>query len=121
MTTCILIVDDERDNRELLDIILAQEGFRVRTAASGEEALASVAVEVPDLILLDLMMPGMTGYDVMAKIKGHPSTRDIRIIIVTALCDDVTRMRALKAGAEDLVTKPFGHAELCSRVSTLLQ
>jgi len=116
----ILIVDDERDNRELLDIILVREGFRVLTAGSGEEALASVAVEQPDLILLDLMMPDMSGYDVMAKIKSNPSTTAIRIVILTALCDDATRVRALMAGAEDLVTKPISHVELCARVATLL-
>jgi diguanylate cyclase len=116
----ILIVDDEPDNREVLEILLTREGFLVLAAASGEEALASVAQQAPDLILLDIMMPGMTGYQVMAKIKGNLFTKDIPVIVITALGDLSSRMLALSAGAEDFVTKPVDRAELCARMKKLL-
>jgi len=92
----------------------------IQTACSGEEALASVAEQSPDLILLDVMMPGMDGYEVAAKVKGNPVTHDIPILMITALHGPKARMLALSAGAEDLLTKPFGAAELCVRVRHLL-
>jgi PAS domain S-box-containing protein len=115
----ILIVDDERHNRQLLEVMLAPEGFVVQTAASGEEALALVAEEPPDLILLDVMMPGMDGYQVAATIKANIITKDIPVILVTALDDRNSRMRGLSAGAEDFLTKPVDRAELCARVRNL--
>ena len=82
---CVLIVDDERHNRELLEIMLKPEGFLLLSAASGEEALALIARQPPDLILLDVMMPGMSGYDVAGKIKSDPATKNIPVIMLTAL------------------------------------
>ena len=117
----ILIVDDERHNRQLLEVMLAPEGFHLLTAASGEEALAMVAQQPPDLILLDVMMPGMDGYQVAAKIKGNPATKNIPVIMVTALDDRDARMLGLSAGAEDFLTKPVDRAELCVRVRNLLR
>ena len=117
----ILIVDDERANRELLKVMLTPEGFLPLTAASGEDALAMVAQQPPDLILLDIMMPGMDGYQVTAKLKGDLSTRNIPVILVTALDDRNARMRGLSAGAEDFLTKPVDRAELCVRVRNLLR
>jgi PAS domain S-box-containing protein len=117
----ILIVDDERHNRQLLEVMLTPEGFVLRTAASGEEALAMVAKEPPDLILLDIMMPGMDGYQVAARIKGDLTTRNIPVIMITALDDRDARMLGLKAGAEDFLTKPVDPAELCVRVRNLLR
>ncbi len=121
MNPCILIVDDERDNRELLDIILTREGFRVLSAESGADALASLALEPPDLILLDVMMPGMTGYDVAARIKGNPATKNIPVIMVSALSGPAARSLALSAGADDVLTKPVDRAELCMHVRALLR
>ncbi|HMH86874.1 MAG TPA: response regulator, partial [Gemmatimonadaceae bacterium] len=112
----ILIVDDKLQNRQLLEIMLAPEGFVLLTAASGEEALAIVAVQPPDLILLDVMMPGMDGYQVAGKIKGDPATKSIAIIMLTALDDSNARMLGLNAGAEDFLTKPVDRAELVVRV-----
>ena len=90
-------------------------------AASGEEALAMVAQQPPDLILLDVMMPGMDGYEVAGQIKGNLATKNIPIIMVTALDDREGRMRGLDAGAEDFLTKPVDRAELCVRVRNLLR
>jgi PAS domain S-box-containing protein len=117
----ILIVDDERHNRQLLEVMLAPEGFQLTTAASGEEALTIVAQQPPDLILLDIMMPGMDGYEVARKIKGNLATKNIPIIMVTALDDRKARMLGLSAGAEDFLAEPVDRAELCVRVRNLLR
>jgi two-component system sensor histidine kinase/response regulator len=120
-TARVLIVDDERHNRELLEVMLTPEGFHLETASSGEEALAMIAQRAPDLILLDVMMPGMDGYEVAAKIKGNHATESIPVIMVTALDDRNARMLGLNAGAEDFLSKPVDRAELCVRVRNLLR
>lgn len=116
----ILIVDDEVDNRELLKIMLEWEGFESDTAESGEEALAVIAEHAPDLVLLDLMMPGLDGFDVTGRMKRDSATRDIPIMIVTALSDAGSEARARTAGADDFVTKPFHRADLCARIRAVL-
>ena len=115
----ILIVDDERYNRQLLQVMLAPEGFHLVTASSGEEALAMVKQQPPDVILLDVMMPGTDGYLVANQIKGNFATKNIPIIMITALNNKDARMQALGAGAEDFLTKPVDRAELCMRVRNL--
>jgi signal transduction histidine kinase len=117
----VLIVDDERRNVELLKVMLAPEGYVLLTASNGEDALALLADQQPDLILLDLMMPGMDGYQVTAKIKQNPATNNIPVIMLTALDDRNARMLGLNAGAEDFLTKPVDRAELCVRVRNLLR
>jgi PAS domain S-box-containing protein len=117
----ILIVDDERQNRQLLEVMLAAEGFLIQTAGSGEEALSLAIARPPDLILLDIMMPHMDGYEVAARIKANTATRNIPIVMVTALADRDARIRGLSAGAEDFLTKPVDRAELCVRVRNLLR
>ena len=114
-------MDDERHNRQLLEVMLAPEGFLLETAASGEEALATVARHPPDLILLDVMMPGIDGYEVTRRIKGDPATKNIPVIMITALDDREARMLGLSAGAEEFLSKPVDRAELCVRVRNLLR
>ncbi len=95
----ILVVDDERMNRDLLAVMLSAEGFVVATAASGEEALAAIAMRPPDLILLDVLMPGMNGHEVTRRVKGNLATKNIPVIMVTALDDRDARLFGLGAGA----------------------
>ena len=121
MTASVLIVDDEARNRDLLTVMLTPEGLVLTTAASGEEALAMVAQDPPDLILLDVMMPGMDGYEVALRLKSDESTMSIPIIMVTALDDHKARVLGLGAGAEDFLTKPLDRAELQVRVRNLLR
>ncbi|MDP2452132.1 MAG: response regulator [Polaromonas sp.] len=117
----ILIVDDEVHNRKLLEILLEHEGYLTRTAASGEEALASIAQQAPDLVLLDVMMPGIDGYEVASMLKINPDTSHIPVIIVTALIDRSARLAGLDAGAEEFLTKPVDRTELGLRVRNLLR
>ena len=117
----VLIVDDESHSRQLLQVMLAPEGFFIQTAANGEEALALVAQQPPDLILLDIKMAGMDGYQVARSIKDSLATKNIPIIMVTALHDGHARMLGLSTGAEDFLTKPVDRAELCVRVRNLLR
>ncbi|MGA3122185.1 MAG: response regulator [Polyangiaceae bacterium] len=117
----ILIVDDEQPNRQLLEGMLAPESLVIRSAESGEQAIAMVAQDPPDLILLDAMMPGMNGYQVAGAIKGNPATRNIPVIMLTAMTDPHSRMLGLKTGAEDLLSKPVNRDELCVRVRNLLR
>jgi len=117
----ILIVDDERHNRDVLQAMLALEGFDLQTAASGEEALAMLAQEPPDLILLDIMMPGVDGYEVASRIKANAATRHIPIIMVSALDGHDAKMGGLGAGVEGFLTKPVDRAEMCAGVRNLLR
>ena len=117
----ILIVDNDSRNRRLLDAMLKPEGYLTAHAASGEEALKSVFAMAPDLILLDVMMPGMNGYEVARRLKNDQQTSNIPIIMVTAQIDRAARLSGLDAGAEDFLTKPVERAELWLRVRNLLR
>jgi diguanylate cyclase (GGDEF)-like protein/PAS domain S-box-containing protein len=117
----ILIVDDESRNRKLLEALLLPEGYVTRAAASAEEALASIAQCAPDLILLDVMMPGMDGYQLAAMLKADAVTLNIPIIMLTAQIDRSARLSGLKAGAEEFLTKPVEATELSLRVRNLLR
>jgi putative two-component system response regulator len=116
----ILVVDDVQQDAKLLAIILEAEGFMVRTASSGNEALKAIEIKAPDLILLDIMMPGMDGFAVARKIKRNKATTHIPVILVSALTDHDSFLKGLESGAEEYVTKPVDRAELKMRVRNLL-
>lgn len=117
----ILVVDDHEQNVELIQAYLDEVGCRVRTAGDGVEALAEVEAEAPDLIILDVMMPRMSGFQLCEKLKHDPSTRDIPVVMVTALSDVGDVERAVDAGADDFLTKPVYKLELITRAKSLLR
>ncbi len=102
----LLVVDDDPHSRKLLDTLLRAEGFLVRHANNGIAALEAVATERPDAILLDLMMPGIDGFEVVRRLRADPESRSIRIVMVTALDDKASRARLTAAGVDDAITKP---------------
>lgn len=115
----ILVVDDEETGREVLDGILRADGYAVRTAVCGDDAIALTLEDAPDLILLDVMMPGMDGFKVCERIRAVPQVREIPIILVTALDDRASRLRGMEVGADDFVTKPYDRLELRARVKAV--
>ncbi len=117
----LLIVDDELQVRKLLETLLQYEGYHTQSVASGEEALALVAQQPPDLILLDIMMPGMDGYEVAHQLKGDPATANIPIIMLSALSEPSARLSGLQTGAEEFISKPVERVELWLRVRNLLR
>ncbi|MCP4148682.1 MAG: response regulator [bacterium] len=114
----ILIVDDVPSNLNMLVAVLKDRGYSIRCANNGLEALNSVNEFIPDLILLDIMMPGINGLDVCRKLKAEKRTRNIPVMFVTAKAETSDMSEVLAAGAVDYVTKPFAKAELVARVST---
>jgi len=121
MSAHILVVDDIAKNVKLLADVLAVKGFRISTAASGEEALERIAADMPDLVLLDVMMPGMSGYEVCQAIRADPRHAILPVVLVTALDPAQERIKGLDAGADDFLTKPVNQAELMARVRSLLR
>jgi class 3 adenylate cyclase/CheY-like chemotaxis protein len=117
----ILVVDDTPQNVKLLADLLGAKGYDVVTAASGAEALAKVAEERPDLVLLDVVMPQMSGYEVCRTIRANPDTAILPVVLVTALDPGQERLKGLDAGADDFLTKPIHQAELLARVRSLLR
>jgi two-component system phosphate regulon response regulator PhoB len=121
MPALILVVEDEEDIRELVRFNLGKEGFQVRAVASGEEGLAAVEFRPPDLLLLDLMLPGVDGLTVCRKIKGNPKTRGVPIVILTAKGEEADVVAGLNLGADDYITKPFSPSVLVARVKAVLR
>jgi two-component system alkaline phosphatase synthesis response regulator PhoP len=117
----ILLVDDNLQNLELMQAYLESLPCRVRTAKDGLEAVDMIEDECPDLVLLDVMMPRMSGFEVCQKIKSNPNTRDVVVIMVTALHEVGDFERAVECGTNDFITKPVNKLELLTRVRSLLE
>ncbi|HOK08662.1 MAG TPA: response regulator [Candidatus Hydrogenedens sp.] len=117
----ILVVDDEPDVVEFLEKTLKGEGYHVITAYDGISALDLVSTEKPDIVLLDLMMPMMSGYEVCEQIKSNPQTQNIPVICVTSAHTPDARAHSLQVGASDVITKPFYPSELLVRIKRHLQ
>ncbi|MGR3633724.1 MAG: phosphate regulon transcriptional regulator PhoB [Limimaricola soesokkakensis] len=117
----VLIVEDEPSQRAVLSYNLESEGFRISEAEDGDAALLMVSEEVPDLIVLDWMLPGVTGIEICRRIKSRPETRDVPIIMLSARSEEVDRVRGLETGADDYVVKPYSVTELMARVKGQLR
>ncbi|HTP59793.1 MAG TPA: HD domain-containing phosphohydrolase [Spirochaetia bacterium] len=117
----VLIVDDQELNRTLFESFLQEDGYITRSAASGVDALQAVDAELPDLILLDLVMPGIGGMEVIQKLKSQEQSRTIPIVVVTGYSNSESRIQAFQAGAEDFLSKPVERSELRARVRNLLR
>lgn len=121
MTARVLVVDDILPNVKLLEAKLTSEYYDVITATSGPQALERVAADAPDIVLLDVMMPGMDGFEVCRQIKSNPDTAHIPVVMVTALTDSSDRVRGLEAGADDFLSKPVNDIALMARVRSLVR
>jgi len=117
----VLVVEDEPDIRRLVVLHLERDGFRCRTATSGADALREVKTAVPDLVVLDLMLPGLDGLEVCRRLRRDSSTSSVPIIMLTAKSDEVDRVVGLEVGADDYVGKPFSPKELVARVRAVLR
>ncbi len=121
MSHSVLVVDDEPNIVMSLEFLMEQAGFEVRVAADGEAALKAMEEKLPDLVLLDVMMPKRDGYDLCQMIRAKPEWKDVRIIMLTAKGREVEREKGMALGADDYVTKPFSTRELVERVKSFLE
>jgi len=120
MAKYVLIVDDAPNIVLSLEFLMKKEGYEVHSAGNGEEAIKSIAEKIPDLVLLDVMMPRKDGYEVCQELRANPEWQDIKIVMLTAKGRDVEREKGLALGADDYVIKPFSTQELVRKVKTLL-
>lgn len=116
----VLVVDDEANIVLSLEFLMQQAGFQVDTAEDGESALSRIAESPPDLVLLDISLPGISGFDVLERLRGDPAHTRLPIIMLTAHGREVEREKGLALGADDYVTKPFSTQALVEKVKTLL-
>jgi two-component system phosphate regulon response regulator PhoB len=117
----ILVVDDEEDIVELVELNIAREGYKVLTCGTGEEALEIAHSKLPDLVILDLMLPGIDGLEVCRRLKSHPKTEQIPIVILSAKGEEADIVTGLELGADDYITKPFSGKVLVARVRRVLR
>jgi DNA-binding response OmpR family regulator len=117
----ILIVDDNPENLRVLGTMLQAEGFRVRVAKNGKQALASIEIAEPDLLLLDIHMPEMSGFELCETLKADPHFKNLPVIFISALGDSFNKIKGFEAGAVDYMTKPFDVKEVNLRVNTHLK
>jgi adenylate cyclase len=116
----VLVVDDQDANRRLLEAVLSPRGYRVITADSGEAALQLLKADLPDVVLLDILMPGIDGYEVCRRIREEPRTAVLPVVMITA-SGEQEKVRATESGADDFITKPFDQAELLARIRSLVR
>lgn len=121
MTKAILVVDDDGRNRKLLETLLSLDGYAVQSVADGAAALAAVAASPPDAILIDLMMPGMDGFEVVRRLKADPGSAHIPVVMVTAIDDEASRSRLAAAGVAEVIVKPVDRWHLKSCLERLLR
>lgn len=117
----VLVVDDEPDITALVAYHLAKSGYRVSTATNGTDALRAAREERPDVVILDLMLPGTSGYDVLSELRQREETQDVGVILLTARREETDRIRGLSLGADDYLVKPFSPQELTLRVNAILR
>ena len=121
MSHRILVVDDEPDITALVAYHLARAGYRVSTATTGPDALRAAREERPDIVVLDLMLPGVSGYEVLRELRQRPETREVGVILLTSRREETDRIKGFSLGADDYLTKPFSPQELTLRVAALLR
>ena len=121
MTRTILAVDDEPNIVLSLEFIMKQAGFEVRVARDGNEAIEAFEASIPDLVLLDVMMPNRDGYDVCQTIRANPAWQDVHIIMLTAKGRDIEREKGMALGADDYITKPFSTRQVIARVEQFFE
>jgi DNA-binding response OmpR family regulator len=121
MSKCVVVVDDDKEVREIVTFALARNGFDVDAASNDQQLEYLLALRMPDLIILDVMMPGLDGYNIFGRLHGNPETRHIPVIIMTAHAEDIYERISVDLGAAQHITKPFHPLELVEKVKVLLQ
>ncbi len=121
MADLVMVIEDEKEIRDLVRYNLERAGFRVAAAADGEEGLQRVFGSRPDAVVLDLMLPGRTGLEVLRELRAEPMTRDLPVIVLTARAAEMDKLLGFEHGADDYLTKPFSPRELVARVQALLR
>ena len=121
MPDLVMVIEDEKEIRDLVRYNLEREGFRVSSAGDGEKGLEQLFAERPDALVLDLMLPGRNGLEVLRELRGEPSTRDLPVLVLTARGAEMDKLLGFENGADDYLTKPFSPRELIARVRALLR
>jgi DNA-binding response OmpR family regulator len=120
LSASVLVADDDPNIVLSLEFLMRRAGYRVRVARDGDQVVAALEQEIPDLVLLDLMMPKRSGYDLCQTIRGNPAWHGVRVVMLTAKGQDVERVKGLALGADDYITKPFSTRDVVERVKRLL-